>query len=443
MGILVDHRQAFLDDLEEQFEMLPKDSASHLRQQAWERFQLIGLPSNKTEAFQHYPLSKLYSNSFEEADSITLPKEKVERYILAESQNSCIVFVNGAFSQELSQLDDLEGSCVVCDFDVAMRSYGSFLQARMGLSIKREQDPFALMNIALHSKAAFLYVPAHMKVKTPIQVLHIITGNIGPQAVFPRMQVYLGQSAKATLSASTVSVLKESYLCSGTCDIALEKDASCHFEEVVMDCRKGWHFSALRGELKEKAFFRAVRISDGSESVRFDDSIELIGPEANSELCALGTLKGAHMHNHVLVEHKAPNCHSSQLFKNVLKENTLDSFSKIPTKATSSFEGKIYVHSEAQKTDAFQLSNNLILDERSTAYAKPNLEIFADDVKASHGATTAELDLEALFYLRSRGINEKKARSLLVQAFCSEVLEKLQLGSSKDQLYEVLRAYDN
>jgi len=437
--MLVDNKEAFYGELEEHFDSRPINKlSSSLQARYWKRLQQVGLAHKKMSAFQYFPLAQFYTIPFVPAQTALVSIEEVDKHTLPECEGAVIVLINGELNQELSRLEALEGACSVLRFEDAMRSYGSFIEMRSQQEIKFEKDPFTLVNGAFYSEAAFLHVPAKMQISQPIQVLQFVTSCAETSFIFPRLHVFLGSEAQAHIAMTKVISREGGYVYNGVVEATLESGAHLKIEQEVIEAPKSWFFASLRAQLKGDGYLEAIRITDGGKGVHFDDYVQLIGEQAKCELNALAILEQAYAQANVLMEHKAPHCTSSQLFKNVLKGSSESNLNK---GSKSSFEGKIYVHSEAQKTDAFQLNNNLILDDFSTASAKPNLEIFADDVKASHGATTAEIDREALFYLRSRGISYNKAKELLIQAFCMEVIQKIETNSLRENALKLLRNY--
>jgi Fe-S cluster assembly protein SufD len=247
------------------------------------------------------------------------------------------------------------------------------------------------------------------------------------------VHLFVGAGADVSWITHHVSLHKESSWSNGLLDIALEDGARCHHTHLVAEENNTWHFDALRATLKKESHLESFHVCMGGRAPRLDARLILCGENGNASLQGLWALdrkKQAHMYT--TVEHHAPVCRSMQRFKGVLKD-----FSQ------SSFEGKIFVKPIAQKTEAYQINNNLILNDGAMAYSKPNLEIFADDVKASHGATVAQLNEQELFYLKTRGLSEALSKKLLVTGFCKEILDQIPYQSIKEQLqknvYEMLQ----
>lgn len=360
----------------------PTDPLALFRKKGWDRFEEIGLPRPKQEAFQYLSLKKLVFPQLAERKSHAM--EPIQG----------LVFVDGFFEETFSQIP---APLVCLPLASAMRSYGLLLQSRLSKSLKEETDPFAALNGAFQGRGAFLYVPPKCKA-----ALHLAQISTYDSMSSPRIHVYLGRNAELHLSQTSEG---RSGFCNSFFDFVLDEGAKL----TVQDAQDG-QLQSIRATLKRDSKFKAVFLG---KQLRTSVKVQLAEENAEAEIYGLARNQGdEESHVHVLVEHIAPHTRSRQHFKTVLKE-----------KSRFSFEGKIYVHPEAQKTEAYQLNNNLILSNEAVANAKPNLEIFADDVKASHGATVGQLDAEELFYLRSRGLSLEQAKEWLIEGFCKEILD--------------------
>lgn len=407
------------------------DDLGKLRAKAWDRFLELGLPTRRDEVFRYVPLRSLYNHSFSPATAANVLPADIEAHVLPECANALIVFVNGYFQPSLSRLGGLPSKIVILPIDEALRSFSGFFMNNWVKSLREEADPFAALNAAMHPKGAFLYVPPKIVVEKPIQILHIMASE-SPGIMMPRLHVFAGIQAQLQLVSTHAALTKASYFYNAVVDIHLEEDVNLkYYQDITNQVEDSWHFHAYRANIKRNSVFKTIDITDGSKAVRADYKASLLGEGAEALLNNLWMLSGKReAHSHVLMDHQAPNCHSMQLFKGALSE-----FSR------SSFEGKILVRQAAQKTDAFQLNNNLLLSERAHADSKPNLEIFADDVKASHGATFGQLNDEHLFYMKSRGFTSEEAKNLLVYGYCKEILEMIPMTSLQERLQERARRF--
>ncbi len=385
------------------------------REKAEQRFAEIGHPAPKQEAFQYLPFAKLQLPA---CASIPVLRS-IEPYRLAEFAH-CLVFVDGFFSHELSSYPQ----DVVClPLDQAFGSYGSFLQNRWSKSVREEKDPFALLNGANHGLGAFVYIPPHAKIK--LHILHVFTSDA---LASPRLEMSLGKQADVTL-VQTVAV-EHAHVCSnGAIDLALGEGAQIRFFDIQLWGASSRSFASVRATLKRDAKFEAMTVTNGAAVVRSRFAVELAEENSFSLLRGLAMLTDERQaHVHAVVDHVAPHCTSRQHFKTVLAGQS-----------SVSFDGKIFVRPAAQKTMAYQLNNNLLLSDQARANSKPNLEIFADDVKASHGSTVTQLSEEELFYFRSRGLSAQEARFLLAHGFCKELLDAIDVASVRPQLFDVMK----
>lgn len=393
LGVLENYWQQLQD---------PKDLLHNLRKKSWDHFLDLGWPRPKQEAFQYLSLQKIVF------PRLAVPKHlaTIQQHLLPQC-SGCLVFVDGYFEEKLS---NLPASLICLPLSAAMRSYGLFIQNRLAKTLKEEKDPFAALNGALQGRAAFLYVPPKVRIAGPIQILQV---NTCEETTMPRLEIVVGKGSSLEL-LQTAAVQGKNSCSNSAIDAVLDEDAALSFCDAQNLPQSATQFQAFRASLKRDSRLKIRSFTGGAGLLRQSLKVQLV--EENSEvlLQGLSLLNGeSEAHIHANIEHLAPNTRSRQHFKTVLKD-----------RSRSSFEGKILVRPIAQKTEAYQLNNNLILSDEALANAKPNLEIFADDVKASHGATIGQLDPEQIFYLRSRGLALQEAKKWLVDGFCRELMDE-------------------
>lgn len=390
-----------MQQLEGYFETLfdPKESLQTWRKKAWDRFLELGLPRPKQEAFQYVPLKDLH-----------LPEPALTPHDGSDSASpNTLLFTDGFF-----QKADLPQPLVCLKMDAAMLVYGIFLQNRIHRALKEETDPFAVLNGAFQGKGAFLYVPPGTCLKQPIEIVHQFSSH---QMTSPRLQIFLGKGASVQITQKSAAGSSSSF-CNAHIDVSLDAGASLFFGDSQKWTPSSHSFQSFRCTLKRDSRLHYLAVSHGAKISRSSIKVQLLEENSEALLQGLNVLDAdLHEHTHVLVEHVAPYCRSRQHFKGLLRG-----------KSRSSFEGKILVRPEAQKTEAYQLNNTLLLSNEAMGFAKPNLEIFADDVKASHGATMCQLKEEELFYFRSRGIPLSVAQETLAAGFCNEILNAAPAG---------------
>ncbi|MFV0340487.1 MAG: Fe-S cluster assembly protein SufD [Parachlamydiaceae bacterium] len=377
---------------------------------AWDRFLQLGLPTRKTGEFQYLPLHKLYSQSISLPPQKAFTKDKIASYL---SEEPVAVFYNGCFHPELSHFEGLPKRTIAVPMSEAFRAFGSHLNNQSLRNQVEEIDPFAALNAAFASDALFIYLPPQVNLEAPIHILHFV--DEAGCLISPRVELFCGALASAKISLQTIYLAPVESFVNGSIHFSLEDGASAHYERKSFGLPEGgWEMHAVRASIKRDSRFKTLSATEGAEGWREDYKVNLTGENAEAHLAGCWMLDGKNeAHTHVKVDHQAPNCRSNQLFKGVLGDSS-----------RSSFEGKIYVHQEAQRTEAFQMNQNLLLSQGAQANSKPNLEIFADDVKASHGATVGQISGEELFYLQTRGLSQKESKELLIQGFCAEVMDK-------------------
>lgn len=397
----------FLQHLKEHYEAIP---FSDFRKKSWDQLCQIGLATKSHEAFRYVHLRDLYAAHFEPVCVSPIEKSSFAHTILPECAHSHIIFVDGRYCSNLGDISAFGEKMTICSLKDAEKKYAGFLHKQWQRFLKEEKDPFALLNGSLHEDGLFVYVPAHYTANVPLQCVHICTQQ---SITAPRMHLVLGAHSQLRC------VLTEPHFAQVALhipflDISLEESA--HLDLVFLSGGEPvWNMQALRATLKKQAALQSLQIQLGHRIARNSYRVCLEGENSQADLKGLWALTGnSTAHTHTLVEHAAEHTRSLQNFKGVVSENS-----------QSSFEGKILVQKQAQKTQAYQLNNNLIVSKTALANSKPNLEIFADDVKASHGSTVSQLDDDLLFYLNTRGIALSTAKSLLLQGFCREMIQAI------------------
>lgn len=405
---------SFLDDLKTHFK------GEKSRTLSFDKFLKKGLPDKSWENFQYVPINDLYEEKFTLPQSVDKSVDKrieyknAQGHIYPECQGSTLVFVNGEFKKELSFLGNLPESMLVLPLSLAEVKFSAFLMGKVD-----ENDPFSLLNHSLYKEGVFLYLPPNLNVEVPIQILHVYT----EKALFsPRVHLFLGKQSSLNLYVSEVSKCDSGWINSGI-DIHMEERSELKLYTLYENKKEMFHTESIRCDQKKGSRFKAISAGSGKKIWRQNFKVSL-GFEADASLSGVFCLNGKdEAHIHTLVCHKEENSTSFQKFKGVLHGQS-----------RLSFEGKIFVEQKALKTEAYQLNNNLILSEHARVYSKPNLEIFADDVKASHGATSGKLSDEDLFYLTSKGLPKEMAKQLLIEGFYKEILSEIPISQARKSL---------
>lgn len=344
--------------------------------------------------------------------------EAIESFVLPECRQSRLVFVDGYFQADLSSTSAWPKSCVAMPLDKAAKTYAAVLQARFGQELKSASDPFAILNGAVHGRGLFIYLPPHAELNSPIQVISI--SSCGKQWGAMRLYLFLGKQASADLLLTSAG----QGFAADAIDASLDEGASLRFGSHLPTGEENFISRSLSASLKRSARLQWMSCQTGRCRSFQTLQCSLLGSGAEADLQGLAHLQGkGESCISSLIEHRAADCTSNQHFKAALHDES-----------RSNFEGAIYVDSEAHGTMAYQLSQNLLLGEQASASAKPNLSIFADDVKASHGATFSRHGEEEMFYLRSRGLSNADGEKLLLNGFCREMIGKIGISPLKQEM---------
>lgn len=385
------------------------------RRKAWEK-ALSG--DVAFESFQWVSLAKLFSKKFQAPSWTELSQEDIEKAILPECRDSVLVFQNGFFSKNLSRLGGLPASFLALPLFSAELSFGGFLQGRFDGLLQGEKDPFLLLNCATNQEGLFCYLPPKTKLSIPIQILHIYTEKTS--LCMPRSVFFLGKESFCDLYISEYFLHDQEGWTNSSLDIFLEEYAQLNSYMLFDQARGMIHTDAVRATLKKGSIFKALTLGKGKQVFRQDFLVSL-HKNAQSFLSGAFLLdQKAESHVHTKVDHREEGAYSLQKYKAVLQDQS-----------KKSFTGKIFVNKGAQKTQAYQINKNLLLSDFAHSYSKPNLEIYADDVKASHGATMGKLNQEELFYLKARGLPESLAKNLLIEGFYKEIVQSIPLYSAQ------------
>ena len=382
-----------------------------LREAAFQRFAELGFPTTKDEEWRFTNVAPIARARF-------VPASGPWGYSLGEYAGVQLVFMDGVFVGQASSLPKgVEAGFLNDDAQPHLARYASF-----------QRNAFVALNTALLTTGAFVRVARGALVELPIQLVHIkMGGQADSQAhAQPRSLITIGASAQCTIVESYVGT-PGAYFTNAVTEIVVGEGAVVDHYKVQQESSDAFHVATMHASLGRSANFSSHSIALGGRLVRNDANVTLSeGTEAT--LNGLYIVNGTqHIDNHTEIDHAKPHGTSHELYKGILDG-----------KATAVFNGRIIVRKDAQKTDSKQTNKNLVLSDEAVIDTKPELQIFADDVRCTHGATIGQLDEEALFYLQSRGIERAQARSLLTYAFAQDILDRVKVQSIKDQLEKVL-----
>ncbi|NJL26370.1 MAG: Fe-S cluster assembly protein SufD [Thermoanaerobaculia bacterium] len=399
-----------------------------LRRRGLELFEQVGFPSQRLEAWRSTNVAPIARTDFHRpaGELHALTREKLQPFFMDDCVE--LVFVNGGFRTELSRLDGLPATVVASSLARALAERPEQVEPYLGRRADLGRHPFAALNTAHLADGAFIHVPRGVIVERPIHLLFVATVGEQPMVSYPRNLIVAGEHSQVTVIENFAGFTGDRYFTCAVTEIFAGPSAVVDHYKLEQESIDAFHVALEEIYLERSANFFSHSISHGGALVRNDVHALLDAEGIECTLNGLYLTRGRqHVDNHMLVDHAKPHCHSYELYKGVLEG-----------RSKAVFNGKIVVHQDAQKTDAKQSNRNLLLSDESLVQSNPQLEIFADDVRCTHGSTTGHLDDDAVFYLRSRGIGEEAAKSLLTYAFAAEVLSEIRLDRVRRDLEEFL-----
>lgn len=403
-------------------------SVHALRRLAIERFATLGFPTNRQEEWRQTNVTPIAQGTFvrPESDPNGIDPEQITSLVFDAAAR--LVFVDGRFSSRLSSSGKLPEGVVVASLAEALSTMPEKVEPWLGQFARFEDHPFVALNTAFLHDGAFVWVPRGAVVG-PVHVLFLSSGEAGRATVsFPRNLFVAGENSQLSI-VETYAGTGPYFNCPVT-ELVAGPGSNVDHYKVQRESREAFHMATFQVQGDRNSVPSSHSISLGGGLVRNDVNAVLDGEGIDCILNGLYLLEGSQfVDNHMRVEHAKPHCASHELYKGVLDG-----------KARSIFSGLIHVHKGAQKTDAKQSNRNLLLSRDAVANSNPQLEIYADDVKCTHGSTVGQLDEDAVFYLRSRGIGADAARSLLTYAFASDIVERIKVEPVRKDLEEFLFA---
>lgn len=398
---------------------------SELRADAADSFAALGVPTVRHEEWRYTSLKSLLALKLAPAAHAAVLEADLKPYFIAGADDIRLVFVNGHFDAALSKLPTLPQGLLVAPLSSQFRTDDEGLPSKLARYADHHAQPFTALNMALFSDGAYIRAGRDAQLETPVHVLYVATA---PQATAPRTLLLAGENAGLTLIESFVGLGKAAGFCDAVSEIVLQQGAHVQHTRLLRD-GVAYHIGWNEVRQDRDSNYTHNSISLQAQLARNDVNVMLTGEGANCTLHGLVLGAGsAHVDNHIVVDHVRPRCVSKQLYRSVVDE-----------KARSVFSGKVIVRPGAAGTDAQQQNNNLLLSDDARADTKPQLEIYCDDVKCSHGATSGQLDAAAVFFLRSRGLDVQQARNVLTYAFANEIIEQVTIEPVRSHLEGVMR----
>ncbi len=418
------------------FEQLQADAVdTHIkamRDAAFSEFSTKGIPTVKHEEWKYTRINDFFSKDYHFTTDLKeqrFTKTDLEHlHIPGHEEANVIVFVNGHYHGELSMLrsDELEMMPLQ---EAAHNQFASIVEKHLGHSADYHKDGINALNTAFIQEGVFIHVLKGRTAKHPVYLYNITDARNGNIFAQPRVLVHVDENAHVQMVETFATIGSDESFTNQVIEMAVEKDAVLEFYKIQNDAPNSTVVSTTHVHQVGKSIANVITISLSGGLVRNNLNMVMSAECSVANMYGLYLQNGStHVDNHTVVDNRQPNCLSNELYKGVLKDN-----------ATGVFNGKIFVRQIAQKTNAYQSNKNILLSENASVNTKPQLEIFADDVKCSHGCTVGQLDEEALFYMKSRGISDDTAKALLLQGFALDILQKIKPSEIRLYVDELVR----
>jgi Fe-S cluster assembly protein SufD len=396
---------------------------TQLRDQAMESFYKQGIPDRKHEEYKYTPLALMLKGEFNFSTTKNCSDEQIEELkFLKEAY--VVIIENGIFVEGLSNLENLPKGLTICSLVDASKSSSPVFEKHYAQYADVKTDPFIALNNALTKDGVFIHVEKNVIIQKPIHIIHIATA-FENTIIHPRNLIVIDENAQLKIVESYQTVdSKAKIFNNALTEIVVDKHAIVDHYKIQDENDFGYLLNTTQVIQKKQSVFSTHTFTLSGALVRNNLTIFLDDEHIESHLNGLYITNGKQIvDNHTVVDHRKPNCNSNELYKGI-----------IDGKSTATFNGKIFVRKDAQKTNAFQSNKNILLSEDGTINTKPQLEIYADDVKCSHGTSTGKLDQEKIFYLQARGIGITNAKKLLMHAFASEVVNTVKIEALREYI---------
>jgi Fe-S cluster assembly protein SufD len=392
-----------------------------LRERGASRFSALGVPTVRQEEWRFTNVAPIVETAFRLAEKTPTNAAELVARVRIPQTSARIVILNGHFAPELSSLDKLPRGLVAGSLANAIKHNRPEV-AHLG-QLAWEHMPFVALNTAFLEDGAFVAIAANTVVTDPIHII-MVNGGAGRMMAHPRTLIVAGANSQARIAQTSVGAAGESHFANVVTEVSLGENANVDLYTDQREIDTGYQLSATQIQLQRSATLRSRAVTLGGRLVRNDIVAVLGGEGAHVALDGVYLVDGDRLvDTHTTIDHAMPHCTSHELYKGILDG-----------KAKAVFNGRIIVREDAQKTDAKQTNRALLLSDAAVINSNPQLEIFADDVKCTHGAAIGQLDEEAMFYLRARGLTERDARDMLIHAYAGEVLAGITVEHLQQQL---------
>lgn len=397
------------------------------RKESIDRLEEFGFPTVKDEEWKYTNLLPIIKNEYAlSAQESIVSKKLLNEYILTQTETNIIVFVNGKLNRELSDID--AANATICSLSEAEKNHSAVVKKYWGKALPENPDSLVSLNTALSSEGVFIHVPKGTVVEKPIQIVYFSTNVSSDLFLQTRNLIVIEENAQVQVTERHQNIDQKEVFTNSVTEIFAHDNSLIDFYKIQNDKRNCSLIDNTWVKQGKNCTCTVDTFSFGGKFIRNNLSFILDGQHSESNMRGI-TLIGENqlVDHHTLVDHAVPNCQSNEMYKGIFDDN-----------AKGVFNGKVMVRPDAQKTNAFQSNNNLLLTDSASIDTKPQLEIYADDVACSHGCTVGQLDDDALFYLRSRGIPYKEAQAMLMYAFANDVLSNVKIPELKQKINRII-----
>jgi Fe-S cluster assembly protein SufD len=405
------------------------DSYVHdIRTEAIKNFENIGFPTKKNESWKYTSLKQILDTDYSifPSENTALDYSKIKKYLIDDIDSYKIIFVDGKYSSHLSETTH-EGMDI-CLMSSALNKpkYAAVIENYFNKAIKK--DGISDLNTAFSNEGAFIHIPKNKLVEKPIQIIHFSSGNESSLMLQPRNLIIVDENSQLQIIERHQNLTENEVLTNSVTEVFVNSKSIVDYYKIQNDNKQGSLIDTTSIVQENNSICTLHTFSFGGKLTRNNLTFSQKGEHIESIMKGITIIEGKqHVDHNTLVNHIKPNCESHQDYKGIYDD-----------RSTGVFNGTVVVEKEAQKTNAFQANNNILLSDKASINTKPQLEIFADDVKCSHGCTIGQLDKNALFYLKSRGIPEKEAKALLMYGFANNVLQSVRIPELKNRITNLI-----
>jgi Fe-S cluster assembly protein SufD len=399
------------------------------RKEALSNFSRLEFPTIKDEEWKYTSIAPLLKYNFiPSLEKKNVSKEFIKSLLFDEMEHSLIVFINGRYSAENSVLLNLPGGVIVGSIADEIKKNNEVLLKHFGKYADHQNHIFTALSTAYTEDGALIYIPEGKIVEEPIHIIFITTAGDKKLLTQPRNLFVAEKSSQVTIIEHYACNEESTYFTNAVTEIVAEENTMVDHIKLQEESKKAFHIARMEVDQEKNSNFSSHLISTGADLTRNDFNARFNDEGGECILNGLYMIDGTQLFDaHTLMDHAKPHCNSHEHYKGILDD-----------KSRGVFNGKVIVRQDAQKTNAFQENNNILLSDEALVNTKPQLEIFADDVKCSHGATIGQMDDEAKFYLKSRGIGEEASKAILLHAFASDVVTSIKIESVRNYIEKII-----